>query len=887
MPRTVQNEIESLLKWWVRGVARNAWGALIAVLALAVASLYAAMAHLSVNTDSSDMIAADKPFRVNDRILNQEFPQLKNQILVIVRGRTPDEADYAAELLAERLRDRPERFRDIFAPSVQDFFQRQGLLFLDLDDLVDVTGRIASSAPLLEDLIADPGLPKFFEQLSFAAKAGEEGISLSNVASAYDEVARVVESTIESDPAPLSWQRLFGGGEELVQRIMVIQPELDFTSLQPAAPALEALREAVAALPVELQQGATVFITGDAALRTQELRSVSRGIEVSAVISLVLVSVLLALGLRAWQFVLASVAALLTSIMITAGFAALSIGELNLVSIAFTVLLIGLGIDFAIHLVLQYREQRHHGAGHEAALEGAVGEVGVALALAALTTAVAFFAFVPTDFVGMAQLGVISGTGVFIAFAVALTMIPALLTVLPRVRPKAGAKPGMGRVGAVLERAAVPATLVAFLVGALAATQLDEVRFDADPMNLRDPDSPAVRAFNLLFDRKSDQPYRLDLLAGDLDKALTLEDRAEGLDTVHAAVTLSDFVPKNQDAKLAEIDFLAGDLAFVLSGDAQARQADGDVDRERAKAAIDDLIAASTQIASREEGNERGAAAARLEAALTDFRRRAEGDAALYGLLEANLLRFFPMQIERLRLQMTARPVSIENLPPDIRRRYVSQSGRVRVEVLPAQDIREPEARRRFVETVAQLHPIVGGGAQSVLRAGEVVSAAMIQATSTAAALGALIIFITTRRLGFVVLILAPLALAGVLTAATGVLIDRPFNFANVIVLPLLIGLGVDSGIHLAMRARRTDAASVFQTSTPRAVVFSALTTIGSFGSLALSDHRGTASMGELLVIAIAFTLLATLVVLPGLMKLQGRIGAGRTARTAADKSGG
>jgi len=656
----------------------------------------------------------------------------------------------------------------------------------------------------------------------------------------------------------------------------VVDPVLDFNSLQPARPAIEALRNVIAGLPPEVAGAVQISLTGDPVLRTEELQSVSDGIEISAAVSLVLVSLLLAFGLRSWQFVVACLSSLLAGLALTTGFAALLFDELNLVSIAFTVLLIGLGIDFAIHLVLNYRERLAAGAPHAEALARALGGAGPALALAMLTTAVAFFSFVPTRFVGMAQLGIISGVGVMIAFLVAVSVIPALLSLLPPAVPTVVPLRLLARLDRGFKRRALPVVGLAVLLGLGAAALAPQARFDADPMNLRDPESPSVQAFKLLFDRPQDTPYRLNYIGRSLEDALAFDARVEALPLVHAAITLEDFVPEDQDQKLAELDFLAGDLDFVLTeaDDLSAeRIAEVEAGRGTAREEVESLIAATAQVERLERGTPRGRAAGRLHDALAGFLGRAEDEPRLYDVLERHLLRFFPMQMERLRLQLTARPVTMGDLPPDIRRRYVAPTGEVRVEVLPAMDVRETDARRDFVEAVAALDGRLAGGAYAVMSAADVVSDAMIQATITAFILGALLIFALIRSAAFTAMVMTPLAFAALLTVATGVLVGLPFNFANVIVLPLLIGLGVDSAIHLVMRMRRMrQAGELFATSTPRAVLLSALTTLASFGSLALSDHRGTASMGELLMIAIGYTLVATLVVLPALMTVSERL---------------
>ncbi|GER00665.1 hypothetical protein JCM17845_12880 [Iodidimonas gelatinilytica] len=511
--------IEKALLHWVGGIGRHPALALMALALLTGLAIFAALNDLKINTDSSEMIDGREPFRVNARAMDDAFPNLKNQILVIVRADTPDEADYVTGALADSLKTRRDLFQDVFSPASDPFFQRQGLLFLDLGDLIDMSSKMSSSGPLLRELMDNPGIEGFFTQLSRAAQASEEGIGLPMVAGAYREVADVIDALLQGEKRPLSWQHMFGRDDAINQRVLVIHPILDYQSLQPARAAVDAVRAAIDSLPDEIVEAADIALTGDPVLRTEELKSVSQGIEISALVSLILVAALLMIGLRRWQFVLSALLGLVVSIILTAGFAALAIGELNLVSIAFTVLLIGLGIDFAIHLLLQYREQRGRHADHFAAMAAAISEVGPALFLATVTTSFAFFAFVPTRFVGMAQLGIISGIGVLIAFAVAITLIPACLALWPKTAPPPNALPPVKEPSLWRRRITYGLAGGTVLLSLVAATALPNVRFDADPMNLRDPQSLAVLAFELLFDRDQDVPYRLNYLAPDHEAA--------------------------------------------------------------------------------------------------------------------------------------------------------------------------------------------------------------------------------------------------------------------------------------------------------------------------------------------------------------------------------
>jgi hypothetical protein len=274
-------------------------------------------------------------------------------------------------------------------------------------------------------------------------------------------------------------------------------------------------------------------------------------------------------------------------------------------------------------------------------------------------------------------------------------------------------------------------------------------------------------------------------------------------------------------------------------------------------------LAASARDGPARSGARRlGAAMSRLFGAAAEGRTLAE--------LETRLLSGLAGRLRALRQSLMAEPVVLENLPKGLRQRQVAADGRARLKVFPKESMRDREALGRFVEAVREIAPEAVGAPVVILEAGNTVVTAFRQAAMLAGACIALMLAVLLRNLRDVLFVFAPVTLAAVLTVAASVLLDLPFNFANVIVLPLLFGLGVASAIHFVLRERKEGgSAGVLGTSTPRAVVFSALTTIGSFGSIALSSHPGTSSMGVLLTAAITMTLGCTLVMLPALMAIK------------------
>ncbi|WP_375205727.1 MMPL family transporter [Hyphococcus sp.] len=842
--------IEKLLAAWAE-TARRA-GAVLAAAILILGGLagYYAATHLKVNTDTSAMLDPDLPFQRRAAELRDAFPQIKNDVVIIVRAPTLDEADAYAIELREKLLADTDNFTAVFAPAADPFFRENGLLYLTPSELESRLTQMSKAAGLIETLIKDPSLGTLFTTLAENDELAERSdLGQETLQDIYAELAAVAEASLEGERRPFSWMGALDEetrGEPHHTRLVYATPVLDFAKLKPAKAAVTALRAQTDAMNEAYGGRVEIYVTGDPALRMEELESVTTGIGLSFLLSFILVSLLLLLCYRSLPMALLTLAGLIVTLMITSAFAAAFIGELNLVSVAFTVLLIGLGLDFAIHLLLHIQEHRAAGRDNQTALRRAIHEVGPALALAAPTTALAFLSFVPTRFDGIAQLGIIAGAGVIIAFLVTITFAPAALSVF-KGQPS---RTHSGRVRGFfnwIENHAVPIAAATVIFGLAALILMPQVRFDADQMALRNPKSPSVQGFNLLFDDAETAPYRLSRLVDSAAEVIDTHDRVIGLESVASTRALIDFVPDDQDEKLELIDFGAGTLVFALGSEP------GSAEGPSAAQGIDAL---KTRL---NEAYEDGPGA-RLAGLLA----RLEKDEAAQGLMQQNVFAFWPQLVAQLRDGMNADYVELESLPAALRERYLSEDGKWRVDILPSADVRDYRALETFVAEVESAIPDLAGGAYQAQKAGQTISSAMLQATGIAFAAIAIFLWLLVRRFRTVVLMLFPLGLAAILTAATGVLLNIPFNYANVIVLPLLIGIGIDSGIHLVLRNNQIKAGEgVYGTSTPRAVLFSALTTVASFGSLMLSPHRGTASMGELLSIAIAFTLLCTLIVLP------------------------
>ncbi len=860
------------LAWWVGAVDRRPLAVVLGALVAAGFLLAYTASHLGVNTDTADMLSRELPWRQTYIAYKEAFPQYADEIAVVLDGATPEIADRARSRLAAALRKEEGLFRGVYVPGGGPFFERNGLLYLSTTDLQELADELAAIQPFLGRLEGDPSLGGFFSMLDEALEAAADGEEIDLVP-VLERVGEAFGAAVDGRFYRLSWQELMLGRAATLserRRFLVLQARQDFSELLPGKAALRRVREAARDLELDPDHGVRVRLTGSVAMEDEELESVGRGAGLAGLASLVMVGLLLFAALRSVRLVGASLLTLVVGLVGTAAFAAWAVGHLNLISVAFAVLYIGLGIDYAIHLCSRYRELRQQGRDRPLALREAVGDVGASLALCAVTTAAGFYAFVPTAYAGVSELGVISGSGMFISLVVSVTLLPALLSLgSPKAAGEIPSRPSRtAKLLALPLRHVRAVRWGALLLGALAAALLPRVRFDYNPTNLRDPHTESVATYNELLEDSDSSPLTIALLEPDARAAREAADRVEALDRVDKALTIESFVPRDQDEKLMLID----EMALILGPELEDGTLGRPTEPGRQLESVGELERSLEGLLPRLEGD----LASSTRRLLEDMRRfqvsirgrTSTEQAKTVEALRESLLADLPELLERLRTSMEAEPVGIGDLPSDLVARWVTGDGRHRVEVFPEANLADNRALRRFVEQVRTVEPDATGAPVVSLEAGDAVVRAFQQAFLYALAFVCILLLTLLRSVRDTLLVLVPLLLAGALTGAASVVLDIPFNFANVIALPLLLGVGVDNGIHMVHRFRTTppEDGNLLGTSTARAVFFSALTTIASFGNLAFSSHLGMASMGQLLSLGLGLTLVSTLVVLPALL---------------------
>lgn len=830
----------------------------------AVACLRFTALNLGINTDTAEMLSEALPFRQAYERYRLAFPQHVDQLVVVVDGRSPEVAESAAARLADRLRHDTDIFSEVYLPGSDVFFRRNALLYLSEAELANLSDRLLRIQPFIGRITRDPSVKQFVDTLGQAIDASDDapGLPLDSV---FMEFEQAVQGQLDGNHNRISWQQLVLGsrndGQDL-RRYIFLKPVLDFSEPLAAEPAMLGVRAAVRDLELNRDNGVRVRITGDAALGYEELMSAMDGATIAGVLALIMVTAILAIGLGSVWMMLACLTTLITGLIFTAGFATAALGHLNLISIAFAVLYIGLGVDYAIHVCLRYRDRLRQGEAKLEAIANAIRTIRSSLVLCTLTTATAFYAFVPTAFSGVSELGLISGTGMFINLLLSLVLLPACLALLP-TPSVTGQRTNRATYLDGPLRCARPIRILSIVFGIVAMVLIPQLKFDRNPLNLRDADSESVSTLRELMTEGENPGFSITVLVSDTEDEDAIASRLRDLPVVRDVISAGNFVPETTDTKLDLID----DLTLMLGSSIDT------LHPPAPHTAVETTAALST---FREKLEKRASPAARrLADRLSHYLDSLSGapdniQSKRLEDLRESLLGELDAGLSRVRDALVPQSATWADLPPQLQRRWVAEDGLQRLAVYPSEDINDNAALRRFVESVQTIAPDATDEPVLGLRAGDAVVVAFRQAFTASFIVITGMLLVLLRDVRKTILIISPLILASLLTMGIMAGFSIPFNFANVIALPLLFGVGVDNSIHMVQRAgtlRPNGPLNPLRTSTAKAVLLSSLTTLCSFVNLLYSPHPGTASMGLLLTIGIGMMLLSTLVVLPALLK--------------------
>ena len=841
--------------------SRHAAPVIVASILLGIVSAWYAVTHFRMTTDINQLISPNISWRQREAEMEKAFPHFE-LIVAAINAPTQELVEAAANALAQRLSQQKDLFRTIDQPKGGKFFAQNGLLFQSTADLKSQMDMLTQAQRLVQVLAGDPSLRGVIQTLQFGLLGVQGGqIALDAMTWPLTQAADTIEKVNAGQPTNFSWYALVQGhpptsGDLL--RFLEIRAVLDYSELEPGRRATDAVRQAAVDLDIAGKYQAQLRLTGSVPMADEEFSTIKENAELNAAVTITIVLFILWLALRWVRIILAVFVCVAVGLAMTAAVGMLLVGTLNLISVYFAVLFVGLGVDFGIQFSVRYRAERHDvDEVHEALLQTG-RHAGAPLTLAALATAAGFLSFLPTVYKGVSELGLIAGIGMLIAFATSVTLLPALLSVLkPPSEPEQLGYSALAPVDSFLERHRIAILIVTAVVVTAGLPLLYWLRFDFNPMNLRSPKTEAVSTYLALKNDPDSGFNDIQVLAPSLEAADQIAAKLRALPEVKRVLTLSSFIPADQQQKLPLIQNAAKVLLPLLNPTAPSQPP---TDAQNVS-----MMGSTVDALRRLAGNGTGSgavAARRLADAMTAL---SKADPAVRQRLQDIIVQPLRIALDDLRTLLTAREVTRANLPPDLVREWVTAEGKARVDVAPSGDAADNEVLQKFARAVQAVAPEATEGPISILEARREVVVAFIEAGACALLSIGVLLWLTLRRFGDVLLTLVPLLLAGVVTLEICVLIDLPLNFANIIALPLLLGVGVAFKIYYIM-AWRAGQTNLLQSVLTRAVTFSACTTATAFGSLWFSSHPGTSSMGKLLAISLLTTMAAAALFQPVLM---------------------
>ncbi|HMI12716.1 MAG TPA: MMPL family transporter [Bradyrhizobium sp.] len=833
---------------------------LVALILAVAAGVYTAR-NFIINTDINTLISSNLDWRKRDNQFEKAFDR-ERTILAVIDAPTPELTSAAAAALERKLSGDTQHFESVQPLGAGEFFERNGLLFLPVAEVGRVTGQFEAAAPLIEIMAGDPSIRGLTGALETGLAGVRRGqIKLDNTERPFTQIAQTIENVLNKGSGTFSWRELVSDKPltDADRRSFIeFRPILDFNALEPGKDATDAIRQAAQDLNLAGEFGARVRLTGPVPIANEEFATVADGAILNGIGTVLVVLLILWMALHSAKIISAVFLNLFIGLSITTAAGLWMVGSLNLLSIAFAVLFVGLGVDFGIQYSVRYRSERFKTDDLRLALRQAAERSAVPLSLAAMATAAGFLSFLPTDYKGISELGKIAGVGMLVAFLSSITVLPALLRLL---NPPGESDPVgyafLAPVDYFLEKYRVIIIAGTLFIAVAGLPLLYFLQFDFNPINLRSPRVESIATFLDLRKDPNTGANAINVMTNSEADAKKIEEKLAKVPEVLRTMSLDSFVPEDQPAKLRLIGQGAKVLNPALNPDS--------IDAAPSDAENIDALKGSAGNLRKVAGDAKGPGAVASRRLADALSKLADSNQATRDKTQAIFVSPLKIMLDQIKNSLQAQPVSLKTLPADLVNSWKTKDGLIRVEALPRGDPNDNDTLRKFAAAVLTAEPNAIGGPVSILKSGETIVKAFIHAGITALIVIGLLLWLTLRRITDVLLTLVPLLVAGAVTLEICVLIGLPLNFANIVALPLLLGVGVAFKIYY-VTAWRSGRTNLLQSSLTRAIFFSALTTATAFGSLWLSSHPGTASMGKLLALSLVTTLAAVLLFQPALM---------------------
>lgn len=867
--------------------AHPLWFVFPQLLLLVICVVYTAI-HLRFSTNRSDLVSANEKYQRTHLSLKREF-KFQDSLVAIVESENPDKNRHFVERLAARLRSEPELFQDVYYKGDLKMMGSKALLFLPEETLDDLRRTLIENAPLIQTFSQVDSLNSLFELVNRQLREAEATTSTQQLAllGSLRVLRRIVEESSRSvsgtgvTPAP-GVAAFFGNQSSLY---------LTFASNQIYAVLANAATEAVEQQAVQRLRdlvretqsdvpGVNAGITGEPVLNYDETRQAEQDVNRAALLALVLVATIFVCGYHEIRRPIMATICLLVGIVYTLGFATLTVGHLNILSITLVPILIGLAIDFGVHLISRYEEELRSGKNQPTAIRRAVVYAGTGIFTSGFTTAGAFLAMLFTDFKGVREMGLISGIGLLVCIIPMMTLLPLMLARGGKKLPDESARRRYSR-RAEIEQVWLKRPRLVILCGTvvtlLAAAQIPRVKFDYNLLHLQTEGLQAVDLGEKLMQSGSQSLLSAVVIADSLTQAAGLEKSIQALPSVASVSSMVKFLTEDQTSKLATLREIKARLGDIRIPPRDTNSVDA-ASLDRSLTSLRLVLGFALSKIRSERGEEKLVTElSALRDAVDSLQRSIEVNpiSAATGLtaLQNGLLGDLQETLSLIRDQDASGPLTLQDVPLFLRERFISHSGKYLLQVYPRGDVWQRTVQKEFVQELRTMAPDVTGSPVQIYEYTSMVKESFQKAGAYAAAVIALMVLLHFRRFGSVLLAFVPVVLGFVWMLGLMTLLRIPFNPVNIMSLTLVIGIGVTNSIHILNRFAEHPHPSIMATSTGKAVLVSALNTIAGFGSLLVAKHQGISSLGAVMAIGTGTCMLASLTVLPAVLHFLNQIG--------------
>ena len=865
---------------------------LCVALLLSLFSVAYTIRNMEFLTGRDDLMPKNAPFQLDHRAYQAEFGD-QEEIVAVIEADDAELATRAADALYALLKKDTTTVKEVFYPGGLPYFRKNGLLFMPLDEIRQLRSTLTMAAPVLKDLAVAPSVQTLFTSLTsqidaYLVKPDPAALrSLTFMLTALGKGFKGFNGTTSS----MTMDSFLKGGDigkpsvlenAGKQQVIAILPVKETGSFVPAEKAIKSIRIALAEILKRPEfKGIKAGLTGVPVLENEEMSTSQNDIEIATILSLSLTVILLLFAFRGLLNVIAAMVSLIVGICLSFGFATAAIGHLNILSMVFAIMLIGLGIEYGIQVVLRYQEELRKGVPGMEAIETGLSANIRSIIMAAATVALAFATFAFTDFKGIAELGIIAAGGVFICVLSTFTVLPAMLVLLDRFRkPATPSLPGGEGQGEwkytrflfANPRLVIAATLVLSLA-CIYPTIL--TKFDYNLMNMQAKGLQSVEYAYKLMRSKENSGYFATVTAKDRAEAQQLTERLEKLSSVDHVVSLPVLVPDQQVAKLAELAALRQIMADVrpVPYEENLRVMELPTVFENFRDRVDKLNKALT-VRKQDEAGPVGAFLAILDGFFASLEK--EKDKNALGMLrdfQGSMFAALPDKLLMMKESLEAAPVSEADIPQQLKQRFVGKTGKLLLQVAPKKEIFEREPLKEFVNQVRGVAPHATGEPVMVYESMTILRDSYLKAFMYAFAGITVILLVNFKSIRYALLGSLPLA-SGLLLMVGGMWLGGvTFNSANIIVLPLILGVGIDSAIYIINRYRQghETPAQVAFSSAGIGVFLNALTILFSFGALMVAHHRGVFSIGAVMSFGMLASVAVFMIFLPALLELWGK----------------